>query len=220
MIVRFLGYNIMEHDLEDPIPIAVARWAVFTQSITFLISIFGVMAVSEANQCPDTVPKFFDAASLFVWVSLAYSITCLVNNVSTAAFVFLMRNGHLSTKDAAPQVIELCRLITAGDEALKVEDGEEAATCPICMEELDDTKEIRLTPCKHAFHASCLQGWLNVSRCCPMCRHPFLGGSGRSDSQVEQEQGDTGVGAGGDDEAGISMSASAGAGAPALGTAF
>mmetsp|Transcript_29829 Transcript_29829/g.54046 ORF Transcript_29829/g.54046 Transcript_29829/m.54046 type:complete len:182 (-) Transcript_29829:326-871(-) len=41
------------------------------------------------------------------------------------------------------------------------------------MEPFDSGKEIRQTPCKHLFHGQCLSGWLNVSRCCPMCRHDF-----------------------------------------------
>lgn len=56
----------------------------------------------------------------------------------------------------------------------KMKDGKEAATCAICFEEVDDTKEFQVTPCNHAFHASCLQEWLNSNMSCPMCRFPFL----------------------------------------------
>merc|ERR1712187_129487 len=44
-------------------------------------------------------------------------------------------------------------------------------TCPICMENWTDvSSDIVLTPCLHAFHEKCLQGWMVRSIDCPSCR--------------------------------------------------
>lgn len=95
------------------------------------------------------------------------AIACLVTSASTAIFVYAMRHGHLTTSDAAPHAIERCRVVVGDSELL-------SDICPICMEEFDEDKEIRVTPCKHTFHGPCLRGWLNVSRVCPMCRHDLM----------------------------------------------
>lgn len=45
------------------------------------------------------------------------------------------------------------------------------AECAICMLPCDGGGgEIMLTPCQHAFHASCLTPWMQVKLSCPTCR--------------------------------------------------
>ena len=145
----------------------------FVQVWSFLICVVGIILVSEAETCQETAPQLYRAVSRFAWTAFILAIACLITSVSTAIFIYLMRHGHLTTSDAAPQAIERCRIIKQGDELLQEEDGE-AASCPICMDVLDDEKVIRATPCNHTFHEQCLSGWLNVSRCCPMCRFDLL----------------------------------------------
>lgn len=48
---------------------------------------------------------------------------------------------------------------------------EEDDLCPICFEELQDGDILRVLPCKHKFHALCVDAWLlNSSSLCPLCR--------------------------------------------------
>jgi hypothetical protein len=43
--------------------------------------------------------------------------------------------------------------------------------CAVCMEKYDDTQLTRILPCKHSFHASCVDEWLmKSSAICPLCR--------------------------------------------------
>lgn len=43
--------------------------------------------------------------------------------------------------------------------------------CPICFEEYEEGELLRLLPCKHKFHASCIDPWLlEASSECPLCR--------------------------------------------------
>ena len=42
--------------------------------------------------------------------------------------------------------------------------------CSICQEEFEDDDEVRVMPCKHAEHAECLDQWLRVNKCCPICK--------------------------------------------------
>lgn len=46
--------------------------------------------------------------------------------------------------------------------------------CRICLNEFsggtDDQLVIRLTPCSHVFHPSCIVEWLDARNSCPLCR--------------------------------------------------
>lgn len=56
-------------------------------------------------------------------------------------------------------------------EQLQIDDDDDNVTCPICFEEFDDGQILRVLPCKHRFHAKCVDPWLlNSSSHCPLCR--------------------------------------------------
>jgi hypothetical protein len=43
--------------------------------------------------------------------------------------------------------------------------------CTICQENYDKTSQIKILPCEHFFHCSCIEPWLlNCSNLCPICR--------------------------------------------------
>jgi hypothetical protein len=41
--------------------------------------------------------------------------------------------------------------------------------CCICIEAINPT-DIKVLSCKHKFHASCIDEWLNIKQQCPLCR--------------------------------------------------
>jgi len=41
--------------------------------------------------------------------------------------------------------------------------------CSICRMEWEDDDELRVLPCGHAEHCECLEQWLGVNKCCPVC---------------------------------------------------
>lgn len=42
-------------------------------------------------------------------------------------------------------------------------------SCPICLDDIQGSEEVRRLPCRHCFHVTCIDGWLRISRACPMC---------------------------------------------------
>ena len=45
--------------------------------------------------------------------------------------------------------------------------------CLICLDEYDTEDDIRVMTCRHAFHKSCVDKWLQTGRNnCPACRTP------------------------------------------------
>ncbi|OIT32211.1 PREDICTED: E3 ubiquitin-protein ligase RHA1B-like [Nicotiana attenuata] len=49
-------------------------------------------------------------------------------------------------------------------------------SCAVCLYEFDGDDEIRrLTNCRHIFHRSCLDRWMDHDqKTCPLCRTPFI----------------------------------------------
>lgn len=49
-------------------------------------------------------------------------------------------------------------------------------SCAVCLYEFEGGEEIRwLTNCKHIFHRSCLDRWMDHDqKTCPLCRTPFV----------------------------------------------
>jgi hypothetical protein len=47
---------------------------------------------------------------------------------------------------------------------------EEAATCSVCLLDMESGKQLRVLPCHHKFHAVCAAQWLAQRPTCPLCR--------------------------------------------------
>lgn len=45
--------------------------------------------------------------------------------------------------------------------------------CAICYQAMTFSCSVRITPCRHLFHGSCLRKWLYVQEKCPMCSSPI-----------------------------------------------
>ncbi|KAH9362835.1 hypothetical protein HPB48_015202 [Haemaphysalis longicornis] len=42
--------------------------------------------------------------------------------------------------------------------------------CVVCISQMESREIIRALPCRHKFHASCIDQWLRINRKCPLCR--------------------------------------------------
>ena len=46
--------------------------------------------------------------------------------------------------------------------------------CAICICDYSVGDELRMLPCNHAFHSSCVDTWLKLSTACPMCKQDIV----------------------------------------------
>eukprot|EP00190_Bangiopsis_sp_CCMP1999_P007283 CAMPEP_0198722502 /NCGR_PEP_ID=MMETSP1475-20131203/214_1 /TAXON_ID= ORGANISM="Unidentified sp., Strain CCMP1999" /NCGR_SAMPLE_ID=MMETSP1475 /ASSEMBLY_ACC=CAM_ASM_001111 /LENGTH=289 /DNA_ID=CAMNT_0044483413 /DNA_START=135 /DNA_END=1004 /DNA_ORIENTATION=- len=46
--------------------------------------------------------------------------------------------------------------------------------CTICLEEFCEEENVRILPCFHQFHVSCVDRWLLQQAKCPVCKFPIL----------------------------------------------
>ncbi|TPX38925.1 hypothetical protein SeLEV6574_g07514 [Synchytrium endobioticum] len=51
---------------------------------------------------------------------------------------------------------------------------DEQADCIICQDQFKIGESAKLLPCKHFFHAECIESWLKVNGTCPTCRHSLI----------------------------------------------
>ncbi|CAG9465692.1 unnamed protein product [Pedinophyceae sp. YPF-701] len=49
-------------------------------------------------------------------------------------------------------------------------DGGEPEVCSVCIAEYSAGDACRKLPCQHVFHLGCIDAWLGISSCCPVCR--------------------------------------------------
>ncbi|KAK7263028.1 hypothetical protein RJT34_30612 [Clitoria ternatea] len=53
----------------------------------------------------------------------------------------------------------------------EVTEGDEDATCAVCLGEFEEGEDLRTLPgCMHSFHVTCIDKWLSSHSSCPMCR--------------------------------------------------
>ncbi|CAG8747284.1 4588_t:CDS:2 [Dentiscutata erythropus] len=51
---------------------------------------------------------------------------------------------------------------------------EEQLTCPICLGDFESGEELRILPCHHQYHTTCIDPWLlDISPMCPMCKADY-----------------------------------------------
>lgn len=48
--------------------------------------------------------------------------------------------------------------------------GNLRSICPICLQQIEAAEVVRQTPCRHAFHSSCIDAWGLKNLSCPVCR--------------------------------------------------
>ncbi|KAE9458371.1 hypothetical protein C3L33_09727, partial [Rhododendron williamsianum] len=52
----------------------------------------------------------------------------------------------------------------------KSSNNHENPDCCICLSKYREKEEIRQLPCSHVFHLKCVDQWLRIISCCPLCK--------------------------------------------------
>lgn len=119
--------------------------------------------------------------SLLAWNAISYSfpfilfvlLCCCVPLLST----LLGYNMNMGSVDRGATDEQLSKLpswkykeagnnLELGNSALNNENPE----CCICLAKYRDKEEIRQLPCSHVFHLKCVDHWLRIISCCPLCK--------------------------------------------------
>ncbi|KAJ4711355.1 E3 ubiquitin-protein ligase RING1-like [Melia azedarach] len=87
----------------------------------------------------------------------------------TSSLDSLLRN--LANKDGQPPA---SKASVDAMPCFKIGEGENeefGGECVICLEEYEAGEIAKEMPCKHKFHANCIEKWLGIHGSCPVCRY-------------------------------------------------
>ncbi|GFS14408.1 E3 ubiquitin-protein ligase RNF130 [Elysia marginata] len=123
--------------------------------------------------------------SSVLFVSISFIIIVIIS-VAWLMFYYIRKFRYSHAKErlakrlarAAKKAIAKIpqRTISVGDKELEGDFDQ----CAICIEPYKDGDIIRLMPCRHVFHKSCVDPWLLDHRTCPMCKLDILQAFGMS----------------------------------------
>jgi len=71
--------------------------------------------------------------------------------------------GRQGTRPANKDAVEALPTV-------EVMDGNDAASCAVCLEDYTSREHARELPCRHRFHSQCIVPWLEMRSSCPVCR--------------------------------------------------
>jgi len=190
-VIRLVcGYEPNQEPRPPP-PRKVVIYNILLSFFDFAWSITGIFLAASSNDCGEKLPSLYKAVLAFACTSTFMILFILVNTIGIQAIAaYMLRNGLLTGQQAAKSgTYEQQKVVQIGSAELG-----DVTQCAICLDDFDadPSKEIRQTNCsgKHAFHATCLKGWLKVGRTCPLCRQDLTEGEPSQDTATIGRFGD------------------------------
>ncbi|OMO97168.1 Zinc finger, RING-type [Corchorus olitorius] len=141
--------------LNPPPPFPDAPRSVDLSPLEFILALMAVVTI------PAIIYAFFFAVKCPVWIS---------GERPDNSPPELPRSSHGSA--AAVEVVDRRRDPVSGVKYQKETHSKDIGIeCPVCLSVFDDGEEVKqLSECKHSFHATCIDLWLNNHNNCPICR--------------------------------------------------
>ncbi|GFP81297.1 receptor homology region transmembrane domain-and ring domain-containing protein 2 [Phtheirospermum japonicum] len=148
-----------------------------------------INAVFVTKVAGEILAKYAGADDIELWLSPSYEnsvwsimamsfISLLAMSAVLATCFFVRRHRIRRERPRAPSVREFhgisSRLLKAMPSLIftaVLEDNCTSQTCAICLEDYSVGEKLRILPCRHKFHAFCVDTWLTSWRTfCPVCK--------------------------------------------------
>lgn len=164
---------------EDPPPERVQMFRTALGLVNPLWLLHGAFLVSRAESCAKTAPYMYDFVVWYIiFMLLNWVVSSVLVMVALMLTMWLVDSGIVQSRRAAgPEVIARLQEVKYSPDLFS-EDGTDSRPppeCCICQSEYSDKEVIVRTPCLHYYHQSCLAGWLDRDRICPLCRLDLVG---------------------------------------------
>ncbi|CAL1400219.1 unnamed protein product [Linum trigynum] len=105
---------------------------------------------------------------------------------SLPKYKFKLKNGGGGFRDRDGCETGEGGVLAAGTEKERMISGEDAVCC-ICLNVYDDNEELRELPCGHVFHVECVDKWLKINACCPLCKNEICDGGDDGSSPTPRD---------------------------------
>ncbi|KAL6515658.1 Receptor y region, transmembrane domain- and RING domain-containing protein 2 [Orobanche hederae] len=148
-----------------------------------------IHAIFVSKAAGETLSKYAGATDIELWIVPNYEnsawsimaisfISLLAMSAVLATCFFVRRHRIRRERPQAPHVREFhgmsSRLVKAMPSLIftaVMEDNCTSTTCAICLEDYNMGEKLRILPCRHKFHAICVDAWLTTWRTfCPVCK--------------------------------------------------
>ncbi|CAN1159602.1 Receptor homology region, transmembrane domain-and RING domain-containing protein 2 [Linum perenne] len=148
-----------------------------------------IHAVFVAKSSGETLMKYAGLTDMGLWIIPSYEnsawsimaisfISLLAMSAVLATCFFVRRHRIRRQRPRSSRVREFHgmskRLVKAMPSLIFTtvqEDNCTSTTCAICLEDYSVGEKLRILPCRHKFHAFCVDSWLTTWRTfCPVCK--------------------------------------------------
>lgn len=154
--------------------------------VIFFCFFFHVKAQETSNSDPDFLHPLHPNIAVVIGVlSIAFSLLFIV-----LAYAKFCQSDPSNFTNGNPHHRNLQELVSSRsrfsgiDKAVieslplfrfaSLRGSKEGLECAVCLSRFEDTEILRLLPkCRHAFHMSCIDQWLEGHASCPLCRYKF-----------------------------------------------
>ena len=128
--------------------------------------LIGLHWTQDCPNCTITHPLLYYTSLIIVYFGLLKILAPLF-----ALIILVIIIGYLNPK--IPVI-----------EYDKTKIKEEDARCSICLEKYAESVHLKVLPCGHHFHSTCIDGWFSVEELCPLCMKPL----NMFQEMIEQQQ--------------------------------
>lgn len=164
------------------------------QLLTFVWWVVGQVWVYGSNTCHASNKLLYTYAFvliILIYVSWLLPLILLLALCICLPCVLLLLQ-YLQEPQGAPEDVIQNLPTRSWDVDSDVDDGsasEDHNTCAVCTENYHFGDQLRQLPCRHEFHAECVDRWLAIKKECPLCRHDITqpmtaGADADADNQV------------------------------------
>ncbi|KAJ4786466.1 E3 ubiquitin-protein ligase RNF167 [Rhynchospora pubera] len=156
-----------------------------------------IYAVFVSKSSGETLARYANRSDVEVWIIptfensawsiLAISFISLLAMSAVLATCFFVRRHRIrrTRPGQDPDVREfhgmssqLVKAMPSVVFTVVTEESCTASTCAICLEDYSVGDKLRILPCRHKFHAMCVDLWLTSWRTfCPVCKRDAMAGS-------------------------------------------